>query len=74
MALNSIRKKEGEARESNVYWQEKLVLYYRTGLNQADVREFEEIVDKLTPEDFLEFVREFWENVDITDVVFKPKS
>ncbi|WP_303179069.1 pitrilysin family protein [uncultured Butyricimonas sp.] len=74
MALNSIRKKEGEARETNVYWQEKLVLYYKTGLNQADAREFEEVVDKLTPADFLSFMQSFWKDIDLTGVVFKPAN
>lgn len=74
MALNSIRKKEGEARESNVYWQENLMLYYKTSLNLADEKEFEKVVDSLTPEDFLRFVQEFRKDSDITDVIFKPKN
>ena len=41
MVLNFSQKKEREARESNVYWREKLVLYYKTGLNRAELGRYE---------------------------------
>ena len=50
------------------------MLYYKTSLNLADEKEFEKVVDSLTPEDFLRFVQEFRKDSDITDVIFKPKN
>ena len=50
----AMRKGREQSKPHNGYWMNALYDYYLTGINPADPKNFEEILDKLTPEGYSE--------------------
>ena len=69
-ALASLRKSRAESEGTNAYWMDAMELYYRTGIDMTLSKNFDKIVDRLTPEDMLEFVQEFLTDANVADIVF----
>ena len=69
-ALANIAKKRLEAQGTNDYWMGAMQQYEKTGIDMNLSKNFDKIVDRLTPEDMLEFVQEFLTNANIADIVF----
>jgi zinc protease len=49
--------------------------YYQTGINSADPKNYEDILNNLTPKDIQKFAKALYnKKTDIVDIVFKPKA
>ena len=48
--------------------------YYLTGINPADPKNFEEILDKLTPKDIQKFAKSLFKGADLVDMTFRSRK
>ncbi|MGF7140260.1 M16 family metallopeptidase [Roseimarinus sediminis] len=72
--VKNLLKDREQSREHNQFWMNALYNYYYTGYNPALDENFETILEKMKAEDVQKFASKFFENADLVDVVFVPKS
>ncbi|WP_237567017.1 pitrilysin family protein [Odoribacter sp. Z80] len=70
----AMRKGREQSKPHNSYWMDALYDYYLTGINPADPKNFEEILDKLTPKDIQKFAKSLFKGADVVDLTFRPKK
>ena len=72
--VNNMKKNREQSKNHNNYWLNAIYGYYVNGINSADPKNFEEILDKITPKDIQKFTKTMFKGVDVVDVIFKPKA
>ena len=71
----NMKKNREQSKNHNKYWLNAIYSYYLTGINSADPKHYEEILDKLTPKDIQKFAKALYnKKTDIVDIIFKPKA
>jgi zinc protease len=71
--LENIRKNREQSKPHNAYWMNVIYNYYRTGVNNDDPKNFENIVDKITVKDIRKWLRKFKRKADVVDIIFYPE-
>jgi len=71
-AVKNMLKTREEARLHNNYWSNALYLYYYSGLNVNDPKNYEKILNKLTVKDIKKVAERFFTKADVADIVFRP--
>jgi zinc protease len=71
-AIRNMLKTREEARLHNNYWSNALYLYYYSGLNVNDPKNYEQILNKLTIKDIKKLAARFFGKADVADIVFRP--
>ena len=69
-----MRKGREQSKPHNGYWMNALYDYYLTGINPADPKNFEEILDKLTPKDIQKFAKSLFKGADLVDMTFRSRK
>ncbi len=72
--VENILKDREESKEHNAYYLNTLYSYYVHGIDYNDPANYEDIVQRLTPEDVRKVMKEFYTDPNIVDVVFVPKE
>ncbi|MDE5612732.1 MAG: insulinase family protein [Odoribacter sp.] len=72
--VNNLRKNREQSKNHNNYWLNAIYGYYVNGINSADPKNFEEILDKITPKDIQKFTKTMFKGANVVDVIFKPKA
>ena len=70
----AMRKGREQSKPHNGYWMDALYDYYMLGINSADPKNVEEILDKLTPKDIQKFAKSFFKGADVVDMTFRSKK
>lgn len=72
--VTAMRKSREQSKSHNAYWMSALKGYYLTGINPADPKNFEEILDGLTPKDIQKFAKSLFKGADVVDMTFRSKK
>jgi len=72
--IANMKKNREQSKNHNSYWMNALYSYYVSGINTADPKNFEEILDKLTAKDIQKFAQSLFKGADVVDIIFKPKA
>ena len=71
----NLKKNREQSKNHNNYWLNTIYGYYQTGINTADPKNYEDILNKLTPKDIQKFAKALYnKKTDIVDIIFKPKA
>lgn len=73
-AVKNMLKTREESRLHNNYWSNVLYLYYYSGLNVNDPKNYEKILNKLTIRDIKKVASSFFSKADVADIVFRPEN
>lgn len=72
--ISNLKKNREQSKNHNSYWMNAIYSYYVSGINPADPKNFENIINKLTPKDIQKFAQSLFKGADVVDMTFKPKS
>jgi zinc protease len=67
-------KESEQGKAHNSYWMNTLSYYYKTGINQNDPKNFEEVISSLTTKDIQKFTKKMFKNVNVIDLIFAPAA
>ncbi len=70
----NLKKNREQSKNHNSYWMNCLTSYYLNGINPDDPKNFDKIVDNLSPKDIQKFAKSLFKGADVVDIVFKPKQ
>lgn len=69
----NIKKNREQSKQHNSYWLNNIYSEYTTGI-KFDPKGYEDMLDKMTPQEIQKFAQSLFEDADIVDVIFKPKK
>lgn len=72
--VSNMKKNREQAKNHNNYYLNALMNYYVKGINPNDPKNFEDILDRLSPKDIQKFAQELFKKADVVDITFKPKQ
>lgn len=72
--ISNLRKNREQSKSHNSYWMNTIYNYYRTGINNDDPKNFENIVNQITTKDIRKWAKKFRHQADIVDIIFYPKK
>lgn len=72
--ISNMKKNREQSKNHNGYWMNIIYGYYVNGVNSNDPKNFDNIINKLTPKDIQKFARALFKDADIVDIIFKPKA
>jgi zinc protease len=72
-AVKNLQKNREQSKLHNSYWLGALNTYYFYAINPDDPKNFENILQSVTPAKVQEFVKTFLSKADVVDIIFKPK-
>ena len=72
--ISNMKKNREQSKNHNGYWMNVIYGYYVNGVNSNDPKNFDNIINKLTPKDIQKFARALFKDADIVDIIFKPKA
>lgn len=72
--ISNMKKNREQSKNHNSYWMNAIYSYYVSGINPADSKNFEDILNKLTPKDIQKFAKSLFQGADVIDITFKPKE
>ena len=70
---NALKESE-QSKNHNGYWMSVLTSYYQMGIDLNDPKNYEEIMQSLTPKDVQDFTKRFFKNADVLDLILAPDS
>lgn len=70
--VKNMLKESEQGKAHNAYWMNLLNYYYKTGINQNDPKNFEDIVSSLTPKDIQKFTKKMFKKANVIDITFAP--
>lgn len=72
--VKNMLKESEQGKAHNSYWMNTLSYYYKTGINQNDPKNFEEVISSLTTKDIQKFTKKMFKNVNVIDLIFAPAA
>lgn len=72
--VSNMKKNREQSKNHNSYWMNAIYSYYVSGINPADPKNFEDIVNKITPKDIQKFTQALFKGADVVDITFRPKA
>ena len=72
-AVKNLQKNREQSKLHNGYWLGALNSYYFYSINPDNPKNFENILETVTPAKVQEFVKTFLSKADVVDIIFKPK-
>ena len=72
--MKNLLKNREQSKLHNNYWLQILDTYYEYQINMDDPKNFEDILQKMTPAMVQDFVKKFIAKADVVDIIFKPKA
>ena len=73
IVVKTLMKNNQQSKYSNSYWEGIFYGYYKMGINFNDSRNFENLINKITPVDIQIYAKKIYEKSDIVDVTFIHK-
>ena len=70
----SLLKNREQSKNHNSFWMDAIYNYYVKGINSADSKNFEEVVEKLSPKTIQKFAKSLFDDANIVDFTFMPKE
>lgn len=71
---STMKKNNEQSKPHNDYWENAISTYYTTGIDITDPKNFDNIVDKITPKDVKKFAQKLFKGANVVDIIFKPKA
>ena len=72
--VSNMLKLREQSKNHNSYWMNALYSYYVSGINPADPKNYEDIINKVTPKDIQKFAQQLFKGADVVDITFVPKE
>lgn len=72
--ISNMKKNREQSKNHNSYWMNSIYSFYVSGTNPSDPKNFEDILNKLTPKDIQKFAQALFKKADVVDITFKPKA
>lgn len=72
--IANMKKNRKQSQNHNGYWMNCITSYYISGINPNDPKNFDQIIDKVSPKDIQKFARSLFKGADVVDLIFKPKQ
>ncbi len=72
--ISNMQKNHEQSKNHNGYWMNAIYNFYVNGINSADPKNFEHIINKITPKDIQKFARSLFKGADVVDITFSPKQ
>ena len=72
--ISNLLKNREQSKHHNSFWLNALYSYYISGINSADPRNYEQILNKITAKDIQKFAKTLFKEADVRDITFKPKA
>ena len=72
--ISNMLKGREQSKNHNSYWLSAIVNYYINGVDSTDPKNYEDILNKLTPKDIQKFLKTLMKGADIVDITFRPKA
>ena len=72
--VSNMLKGREQSKNHNGYWLNAIVNYYLNGLDSTDPKNYEDILNKMTPKDIQKFLKNLMKGADIVDITFRPKT
>ena len=72
--VTTLKKNAEQSKPHNAYWLSALTTYYIEGIDITDPKNFDDIIDKITPKDVQKFTKKLFKDADVVDLIFQPKS
>lgn len=69
--VKTMMKNNQPSKYNNSYWEGILYGYYKMGINFDDPRNFEDLINKVTPEDIRNYTKKLYGRADVVEVVFQ---
>ncbi len=72
--ISNMKKNREQSKNHNGYWMNVIYGYYVSGINSNDPKNFDNIINKLTPKDIQKFAQALFKDANVVDIIFKPKA
>ncbi|WP_148375189.1 MULTISPECIES: M16 family metallopeptidase, partial [Butyricimonas] len=72
--VTTIKKNREQAKPNNGYWMNAIRTYYIDGRDITAAKDFDKVVDKITPKDIQKFAKKLFTNANVVDLMFVPKE
>ncbi|MGL5683538.1 MAG: M16 family metallopeptidase [Marinifilaceae bacterium] len=72
--VKNMKKNHEQSKNHNSYWLNNIYSYYVTGIDGTNPKNFDNIVDNVTPKDIQKFTKKLFGKADVVDIIFKPKQ
>lgn len=72
--VSNMLKGREQSKPHNGYWLNAIVGYYTTGINSADPKNYEDILNKITPKDIQKFAKKLFKGADVVDMTFTSET
>lgn len=70
----NMKKNREQSKNHNSYWMNAISNYYIEGVDITDPKNFDDIVNKLSPKDIQQFAKKLFKGADVVDLVFEPEQ
>ena len=72
--ISNMEKSREQSKNHNSYWMNVLYTYYIMGINTADPKNYEDILEHITAKDIQQFAQKLFKDADVIDLIFTPKA
>ena len=72
--VTNLAKNREQSKPHNRFWMNTIYNYYVHGVNYADPKNYEDILNKITAKDIQKFTNDLFNGADLVDITFRPLS
>ena len=72
--ISNMKKVREQSKNHNNYWMNAIYNYYVNGINTADPKNYEDILNSIKTKDIQQFAQKLFKDADVIDIIFKPKA
>ncbi|MEY8593585.1 insulinase family protein [Butyricimonas hominis] len=72
--ITTMKKNREQSKPHNNYWMSAIQTYYLRGIDITDPKNFDNIIDKITPKDVQKFTKKLFKGADVVDMTFIPEA
>jgi len=72
--VKAVLKNREQSKAHNSYWLNAISNYYITGIDSNDPKNYEDILENVTPKDIQKFAKKLFKKADVVDIMFVPKN
>ena len=72
--ITTMKKNREQSKPHNNYWMSAIQTYYLRGIDITDPKNFDNIIDKITPKDVQKFTKKLFKGADVVDMMFIPEA
>lgn len=72
--ITIMKKNREQEKPHNAYWMSAIQTYYLRGIDITDPKNFDNIINKITPKDVQKFTKKLFKGADVVDMMFVPEE